>query len=104
MLSGKYLLEWFGPEFLIGYVPLMILSIGLSANFISMGSYYYIAMSKHSMYNLYIDISSLILNIFLCYILIPKYSILGAAIATMLSSIVLALARLLFCRKVLASL
>jgi len=85
IIFGKYLLSVFGSEFVEGYNTLIIL---LSALFISTtaGSEgYFLNMTGHQKVYNYILILSSMLNIGLNYLLIPKYGIEGAAVASLIS-------------------
>ncbi len=89
IVGGRYLLSFFGEEFMEGYEALVLLSIGQFFNAI-VGSVGILLMmtgnEKIAARN--VGISALV-NVVLNCILIPLYSINGAAIATMISTILL---------------
>ncbi len=82
---GKFILNMFGGEFIVGYHALIFLAIGqfINASFGSIGLF--LNMTGNQKEFLKIIVFSGILNILLNFILIPKYGITGAAITTMIS-------------------
>lgn len=83
ILFSDSLMRIFGSNFVVGSAALAVLAIGqlLSA---SMGaSGLMILMSGHSRMELFNVIVTLAVNITLCYLLIPHFGIIGAAIAHM---------------------
>jgi len=84
---GEFLLSIFGDEFVKGYPVLILLALGKFVNGIagSVGSF--LNMTGHQkVFNRIVIIGGLT-NILFNFILIPKYGIIGAAIASMLSII-----------------
>ncbi len=98
LIFGKELLALFGKEFVFGFSSLILLSIGQFIN-VSVGSIGYILamIGKQNVMSLIVFISFLI-NIVLNLYLIPLYGILGAAIATMISTIFWNLLGLIYLR------
>ncbi|MBI5182943.1 MAG: flippase [Nitrospinae bacterium] len=92
---AKPILAIFGTEFIVGYSCLIILSIGQLINSITGPSGLVLLMSGRSYISLFNDLSVCILNIILNYQLIPRYGLLGAAIATTLSITIVNLLRLI---------
>ncbi len=74
----------FGPEYITGYIPLIILSMGLMFRK-SVQSVRILEMLKKTRNILYIVILTTVLNVSLNYLLIPLYGMRGAAIATMVT-------------------
>jgi O-antigen/teichoic acid export membrane protein len=82
-LEGKYILKYvFGPEFVAGYVPLLILVLGqlIKAGAGLIGVILQMT-GEHKIY-MKVTIISGILNIILNIVLIPRFGMIGAAIAT----------------------
>ncbi len=87
IVSGKFLIHLFyGKEFLLSYLPLVILLPGLILfNSIDLlGSFFNLHLGK-PMINFWIHSFSVILNLILNIILIPKYKLPGAAFASVVS-------------------
>ena len=84
---GKFMLSIFGDEFVKGYPVLILLALGKFVNGIagSVGSF--LNMTGHQKVFNRIVIIGGVTNIVFNFILIPKYGILGAAIASMISII-----------------
>ncbi|KKG67230.1 flippase [Methanosarcina mazei] len=92
MAIGKTLiLTIFGEVFLPAYLPLIILLIGYTiySTFMSIGTFY--SSVGHVKLSYKVALLSAILNIVLNIAFIPKYGIIGAAIATSTSLVVLTL-------------
>jgi O-antigen/teichoic acid export membrane protein len=81
-ISGKNILLIFGSDFSIGYVPLVILAAGQLINAGSGGIAYMLVMSGHPYKKLVGDLAAIIINLTLNIILIPRWGLLGAAVAT----------------------
>jgi len=81
-LFGKEVLSLYGKEFVIAYIPLLLLSFGqiINAGVGSVG--YILAMTGFQNKLAYITTTAAILNIILNIVLIPLFSIKGAALAT----------------------
>ncbi|MCW8828153.1 MAG: flippase [Gammaproteobacteria bacterium] len=84
VLFGKPILSLFGEGFSAAYIPMLILVAGQFVNSISGSTGYFMNMTgnQHIFRNI-MAVASL-LNLLLCFLLIPKYGILGASIATAL--------------------
>lgn len=82
---GDDLLRVFGREFVAGYGALLMLCLGALARCIvgSVGNL--LMMSRHQIYNIWNIVGSIALNIGLNMYYIPRYGLLGAAIATAIS-------------------
>jgi O-antigen/teichoic acid export membrane protein len=99
MAIGKTLiLTIFGEVFLPAYLPLIILLIGYTiySTFMSIGAFY--SSVGHVKLSYKISFVSAILNIVLNIAFIPKYGIIGAAIATSTSLVVLTLVHFVIIR------
>ncbi len=78
----RYVLSFFGKNFIDGYSALMILSAGQFINSISGSVGNFLNMTDNQNIFRNISLIALIINIVLNYFLIPRYSYNGAAIAT----------------------
>jgi len=92
---SKEIMGFFGKEFTIGYSSLLILSLGRLVN-VGVGSVgNMLIMTGKTTATLVITTIVALLNVLLNYLLIPKYGLLGAALATTFSLVFYHLARLL---------
>jgi O-antigen/teichoic acid export membrane protein len=82
LLFGKEILALFGYEFIIAYIPLIFLSMGQVVNAGAGSVGYILAMTGYQKILTCISTCSAILNIILNVLLIPSFSIAGAALAT----------------------
>ncbi|MDP8299562.1 MAG: flippase [Candidatus Tantalella remota] len=95
LLLAEPLLSLIGKNFTAGVYPLAILAIGQLIN-VSVGSAATIlSMTKYPRINMYNSAALLCINIFLNLFLIPRYGILGAAIATSSSVLLINILRLI---------
>lgn len=86
LIAGEFILKLtFGEEYIAGFLPLVILTIGQLANAIfgSVGAL--LNMTGHERDAMKGMIYSLFLNIILAFLLIPLYGMVGASIATSVS-------------------
>ncbi len=82
-VAGKIILSIFGAEFETGWLPLVILGMGQLARAGVGGlSNHMLAMSGHQYLKLFADIGLAITNIALNIFLIPRWGVMGAAVAT----------------------
>ncbi|NET62293.1 MAG: oligosaccharide flippase family protein [Symploca sp. SIO2E6] len=95
-VTGQDLLRVFGPEFAMGWLPLVILAAGQLAR-ASPGGFamHMLAMSGHQYLKLYGDFILAIANIGLNLLMIPRWGMLGAAVATGISILGVNLLRIL---------
>jgi O-antigen/teichoic acid export membrane protein len=101
ILANKLVLSIFGDEFISGGVALIVVMLSQLFNAISGSSGQVMNMTgNHKMLRNF-TIYSAILNIALNLLLIPSYGILGAAIATASSIIVLNLSSAVFVKRIL---
>ena len=91
---SKPILSIFGNEFVAGSVALIILSFGQLVNSATGPVGLLIVMSGRPLLELFTNVAVFVLNICLNYFLIPKYGVLGAAVATTISISVVNLIRL----------
>lgn len=82
---SNQILEIFGSDFVLGSTCLVILCIGQIINAATGPSGLMILMSGRPYINFFNNALALLLNVLLNLLLIPKYGIVGAAIATSLS-------------------
>jgi len=82
VIAGKYILSLFGPEFVAGYLPMLILLIGQLVNAITGTVSFLMTMTGHQNQAAAIVTFSAAVNIALNILLIPRFGLVGAAIAT----------------------
>jgi O-antigen/teichoic acid export membrane protein len=87
VVAGRSLLAIFGNGYISGYYPLIILAIGQLVNACSGSVGYILMMTDFQHFHRNVTLLSIVLNVFLNWLLIPKLGILGAAIATMVTMI-----------------
>lgn len=87
LLMPNFLLGIFGPEFIAGKMSLIILSIGQIFSAFSGSTIHVLNMTGKENAAKNILITTALLNLVLNYILVPKYGINGAAIATAISTV-----------------
>lgn len=95
---GEYILRFFGPEFVVGFTALFIISIGklISAATGSVG--WLLNMTGHQNTYCYIALIGGVISIVLNLLLVPDMGIEGAAISNMCSMIFINLTALIFVR------
>lgn len=79
-IYSKEILNFFGKEYINGYMVLILLSLGQFVNAISGPNSLMLSMTKYQKIELTNGIIIAFLNIFLNLLLIPKYGIVGSAI------------------------
>ena len=82
LFPKQILLTLFGKEYAVGYVPLIILSIGYFLGYLASTSGDVLLILKRTKLTLFNNVVMLVVNIVLNWYLIPIYGIIGAAIAT----------------------
>lgn len=82
IVFGKWLLGLFGPAFTGSYIPLVILVCGQMVNAITGMVGGLLMMTGHQRIFLFFYFISFVVQISLNYILIPKFGIIGAAVAS----------------------
>ena len=101
-VAGKNILSIFGTEFAIGWLPLVILALGQLARSGAGGlSNHMLAMSGNQYLKLVADIGLAITNIALNILLIPRWGVMGAAVATGISITTISMLRAALVKHVL---
>lgn len=88
LLAPKFLLAFFGDEFTIGATVLVILTIGQFFNAISGSVGTLLSMTGHQVIVQNVLIVSIVINIFLNYILVAPLGMVGVGIATATSTVI----------------
>lgn len=101
MLLGKYLLLIFGSEFIIGRTAMNILILGKMFHAFTGPVDLVLNMTGYQNYTAMTVGLTAVLNIILNAILIPKWGISGAAIATTTSMVVINIVNVIFMHKVI---
>ena len=81
------ILHVFGREYISGTVPLLILMTGQFCNALAGPTGVVLVMSGKQKYEVFNSIAIVIANILLCYILIPRFGVTGAAVSMAVSII-----------------
>ncbi|RZD17618.1 MAG: flippase, partial [Candidatus Acididesulfobacter diazotrophicus] len=87
VIFSTYILQLFGSGFKTGFIALIMLTFGQFINGISGSVGYILQMTGFQIFAQNIMMASVIINIILNILLIPKYSINGAAFASMITLI-----------------
>jgi len=95
----KQFLSIFGAEFVQGEYALIIIAIGLLFNAVSGSVAQILNMTKHQQELKKFTMITVIINIVLNYILIKHFGIIGAAIASLVSNVVLNVLCIVFIKK-----
>ncbi|MFK5949805.1 MAG: oligosaccharide flippase family protein [Methylococcales bacterium] len=82
VLLGDFLLGLFGEAFVVAYVPLIVLLVGQAINALAGSVGYLMSMTGHQMQAAKIVGLSAVVNIVANFMLIPVFGIIGAAVAT----------------------
>lgn len=85
---GIPILNLWGAEFELGYWPLVILALGQFTNLLTGATAVLLSFTGHQVWMSRIALITLLANVVLNFILIRKFSITGAAIATSISFVV----------------
>ena len=85
----KFILSFFGSEFVNGELALAIIALGMLINAMSGSVAVVLNMTKHQKHLRNFTLFSVLINIILNFFLIQKYGILGAAIASLISNVFL---------------
>lgn len=101
IFGGRYVLDLFGPGFSDGYVLLQVLLVGQCVNALcgSVGSI--MKMTGHQNQSCVIMVVAMLVNIGLCFLLIPRYDAMGAAIAVAVSLSIWNLIMVIYCLSVI---
>lgn len=95
ILFAKPIMEIFGDDFMVGASALIVLGIGELVNAGVGSAGYILTMAGRPKINSYNAAALCIVNIILNYLLIPRFGIMGAAVATGISIAVVNIARLI---------
>lgn len=98
VILGKYALGFFGPEFVVAYVPLVILLVGLVINASSGLVGLIMAMTGHQNQAGIILTSCAVINIALNAVLIPAFGLSGAAVSTTITMALWNIAMIIYVR------
>jgi len=98
---GDDLLGMFGSEFRVGYVPLVVLGIGVLARCLVGTVSPLLILSGHERYNAANIVAVTAMNILMNLWLIPRYGVLGAAYATAISLAIVNAVALIEVRKLM---
>lgn len=90
VVLGPAFLQLFGKDFSSGYAPLIVLSFEKSILVFGTSASYLLMMSGNEKSVFQSDLLGLFSNVFLNFILISAYGVMGAAIATTVSSLIVA--------------
>jgi O-antigen/teichoic acid export membrane protein len=99
IFGGKLLLAVSGPQYVIGYVPLLILLAGQAVNALSGSVGFIMTMTGYQNQAAIIVASGSMLSILLNALLIPPFGMNGAAIATSITTALWNIAMLIFVIK-----
>ena len=95
VLLAKEILAIFGTDFIAGWASLIILAGGQMVNASSGAVGYMLIMTGRQNVELFNSLGAATVNFILCYLLIPPYGIVGAAVATATTVVLLNLVRLM---------
>ncbi len=98
LLFPSFFMGLFGEEFKMGVFTLIILTVGQFVNSVCGSVGYILQMTGKQMLVQNVILFSLLINIGLNYLLIPKYGIEGAALASMVTTVMWNVVFLLFIR------
>jgi O-antigen/teichoic acid export membrane protein len=88
IVAGEWILSLFGPEFVSAYMPLMVLMAGQALAACFGASAMVLTMTEHENAAARVLVASVVANVILNGLLIPLYGMMGAAIATALTTAV----------------
>ncbi len=101
IVLGPIVLAIFGPDFSDSYLPMIILAVGQLLNVASGPVGTILSMSRQERFVGIGMLASVVCNILLNYLLIPRYGVNGAAIATAVSVGVWNLLMVVFAKRIL---
>lgn len=81
-IAGRFLLGLYGPAFLAGYLPLLVLTIFGTAAALAVPAQIMLTVHGHATQLMYLSLAQVIVNVPLNFILIQQMGILGASLAT----------------------
>jgi len=95
-LLGTYALSLFGQDFIIGYQPMIILLVGMVIKSLFGSAGFLMSMTGHHTQGAIIVGIAAVLNIMMNAVLIPRFGLMGAAIATAVSNAIWSFAVLVY--------
>ena len=99
VIFGRWYLLLFGAEFTAGYYALSILCLGQLVNAATCAVSYLLVMTKYERFTAFSDGGGAFLNVGLNALLIPRWGIEGAAVATSISLIIVNIVNAFFVRQ-----
>lgn len=99
ILFGNYILSFWGTEVITGETTLIIVSIGVLFSAMAGNVDQILNMTENQNIFRNITIFSFFVNLLLCYLLIPKYNIEGAATASLITNILINVLCLYYIKK-----
>jgi O-antigen/teichoic acid export membrane protein len=102
LLVGKYALQLFGPDFAVAYPALVILTVGYFINAMTGTAGYVLIMTRHEGSAAMIFGAAASINVAGNLLLIPRFGLTGAAIATAVSIAVTSVGLVVMARRHLA--
>jgi len=99
VVLGPWILGWFGPEYPAGYSALLFLAAGQFVNSMSGSVGYFLNMTGDHKVFRNIIMTAAALNVLLNWLLIPRFGIEGAALASMIAVVVWNLASVFYIRR-----
>ena len=101
IVLGPFVLAMFGPDFSASYAPMIILAVGQLLNVASGPVGTILSMSRQERFVGIGMVTSVVCNILLNFLLIPRYGVNGAAIATAISVGIWNLLMVVFAKRIL---
>jgi len=95
VLCGEPVLGIFGPEFVAGYAALVILATGQLLDSAASSVASCLAMTGYQRFNVYNTLALAVVSVGLNIVLIPRFGIVGAAVATAVALVLANVARLI---------
>lgn len=99
MVFGKFILSLFGPEAVEGNTTLIIVAVGILFSAVAGNADQILNMTNNQKVLRNITFICFILNLVLAYWLIPKYGIEGAAVASLITNVLLNVLCVYFIKK-----
>ena len=101
ILFGRFILTIYSPDFQVAYLPLLILLAGQATNALTGSVGFIMTMTGHQNQAALIIGAGALANIVLNAILIPRYGLVGAAVATSISTVFWNMSMLVYVLRVL---
>ena len=101
LVEGEEMMRVFGPQFVLGATPLIVLSAGHLMSAAAGGAGHMLIMSERQNLKMVGDLLSAVLNLTLNALLIPRWGLMGAATATSISILGLNVLRVLQVYRIL---